>query len=373
MRVSPPRWSPRWARHSGGEPQSRAGRGRHPNVVPRAAPACLDWKEMRNINATPRLTIGLPVYNGEKHIAEALDALLGQTFEDFELIISDNASTDGTEAICRQFEGQDSRIRYFRQPHNIGMAANHNFVAEQGRGELFKWASHDDLYARDLLRRCVEALDANPHIVLAHSWTAIIDSSGTVTKACEYPLDTASLRAPERFTSMLFDRGGDDYYGVVRASTLRKSLPQDSYHHADRTIVTRMSLYGPFYQVPDWLYFRRQHAEPAEQGGAERAWSNARARCANMDQRRANRLRHPAVRLYAEYVWAFVSAIQKTPLSSADRRECYAHLARWAASRAHLQSLPSEETQPRTKTRPSRPPNIVSVDDVVAGRERSAS
>jgi hypothetical protein len=181
------------------------------------------------------------------------------------------------------------------------------------------------------------------------------------------------LRAPERFTSMLFDRGGDDYYGVVRASTLRKSLPQDSYHHADRTIVTRMSLYGPFYQVPDWLYFRRQHAEPAEQGGAERAWSNARARCANMDQRRANRLRHPAVRLYAEYVWAFVSAIQKTPLSSADRRECYAHLARWAASRAHLQSLPSEETQPRTKTRPSRPPNIVSVDDVVAGRERSAS
>ena len=90
------------------------------------------------MNAVPRLSIGLPVYNGENYLAESLEALLGQSYEDFELIISDNASTDGTADICRRYAKQDSRIRYIRQPHNIGCAPNHNFVIEQARGELFK-------------------------------------------------------------------------------------------------------------------------------------------------------------------------------------------------------------------------------------------
>ncbi|HKI17133.1 MAG TPA: glycosyltransferase family A protein, partial [Isosphaeraceae bacterium] len=154
------------------------------------------------MNAVPRLTVGLPVYNGDKYIAESLDALLGQSYTDFELIISDNASTDGTADICRRYEKQDSRVRYFRQPQNIGLAPNHNFVAVQARGELFKWASNDDLYARDLLERCVDALDKYPDVVLAHSWTAKVDGSGAVTQAFKYPLTTDSPRAPERFRSV---------------------------------------------------------------------------------------------------------------------------------------------------------------------------
>src|ERR1700722_18249656 len=130
--------------------------------------------------SVPRLTIGLPVYNGESTIEEALDALLGQTYQDFELIVSDNASTDRTADICRRYAEQDSRIRYVRQAHNIGLVSNHIFLMEQARGELFKWASHDDLYARDLLARCVEALDEDPDVVLAHSWSAMIDGSGDV-------------------------------------------------------------------------------------------------------------------------------------------------------------------------------------------------
>jgi glycosyltransferase involved in cell wall biosynthesis len=100
------------------------------------------------MNEVPRLTVGLPVYNGEKYLAESLEALLGQSYEDFELIISDNASTDGTADICRRYGEQDSRIRYVRQSRNIGCAPNHNFVVKEARGELFKWASDDDLYAR---------------------------------------------------------------------------------------------------------------------------------------------------------------------------------------------------------------------------------
>src|ERR1700758_837964 len=112
------------------------------------------------MSTPPRLTVGLPVYNGENYLAESIEALLGQTYEDFELIISDNASSDGTADICQRYRKQDSRICYIRQKRNIGLNPNHNFVIGQARGEMFKMASHDDLYARDLLKCCVEALDA---------------------------------------------------------------------------------------------------------------------------------------------------------------------------------------------------------------------
>jgi glycosyltransferase involved in cell wall biosynthesis len=280
------------------------------------------------MNAAPRLSIGLPVYNGEKYLAEALDALLDQSYKDFELIISDNASTDRTEQICREYVARDQRIRYLRQPVNIGAGPNHNTVFRESRGELFKWASHDDLYGRDLLERCVEVLDAKPDVVLAHAWQAIIDGDGKIVQPIDYPLATDDPRAPVRFHSMLFAVGGDDFYGVIRSDVLRKTPLQQSYHHADRTIVTELALHGPFTQVPEVLFFRRDHP-----GRAERANPSMRARCANLDPRRANRLRNPVVRLVGEYVWGFVSAIRRAPLSSSDRRRCYLRLALWMASR----------------------------------------
>jgi glycosyltransferase involved in cell wall biosynthesis len=312
--------------------------------------------------AAPRLTIGLPVYNGEHYLEESLDALLGQTFEDFELIVSDNASTDGTADICRRYEQLDPRVRYVRQPRNLGAAGNHNFVVDQARAELFKWASADDLYARDLIERCVAALDANPHVVLAHSWTAMIDAAGSVTAAVKYPLDTSSMRAPERFRSMLFESGGDDYYGVIRTDVIRRVVPQGSYHHADRTIVTDLALQGPFFQIPDWLYFRRDHPEQAE-----RTCTTMRLRCEHADPRRGDRLRHPAVRLYGEYLWSYLSAVSNAPLSAADRRECYRYFAQWAASRSHPASFRAPAETPQSA------PVIVPIETVVAGRQRSAS
>lgn len=318
------------------------------------------------MNAAPRLSIGLPVYNGGNYLAESLDALLGQTYEDFELIISDNASTDGTAELCRRYAAQDSRIRYMRQPRNIGLNPNHNFVVRQARGELFKMASHDDLYARDLLKRCVEALDQNPQAVLAHCWEAMIDPSGTVTKALTYTVAADAPRAPERFRSMLFD-GWDDYtYGVMRTAVLLRTHMHGSHHLADRTINTELGLHGPFCMVPDWLYFRRDHPE-------RKSPYTVRTRCAYLDPRRADRLRHPVVRLYGEYLWGYISAIRNAPLSPADRRACYQYLAQWVAGRAapvvsrslHGGALASSE--PLADTLP-----VISVDAIVAGRERRA-
>ncbi len=288
------------------------------------------------MSAAPRLSIGLPVYNGGRYLAKSLDALLGQSFEDFELIISDNASTDDTSEICRDYENQDARVRYCRQPRNIGSSPNHNFVVDAARGEFFKWASYDDLYARDLLERCVGALHERPDAVLAHSWTANIDEADVVFAAPEYPLATDVARAPDRFRSFLSVSGGDDIYAVIRTSTLRRILPQDSYHHAEYPIVAALTLHGPFLQVPDWLYFRRDHPQQAE-----RSCTTIRARCANMDPRRSSRWRHPVVRLYGEYLWGYVTAIHQAPLTSVERRECYGHLTRWLASRATKSRLPS--------------------------------
>ena len=310
------------------------------------------------MNAGPRLSIGLPVYNGENYLAESLDALLGQTYEDFELIISDNASTDGTADICRGYAKQDSRIRYVRQPHNLGCAPNHNVLVQYARGELFKWVSHDDLYGRELIERAIEALDEYPQVVLANCWTAMIDSSRTVTKAVRYTLDTESPRAPERFRSMLFEKGGDDDGGVIRMEMLRRIRPYDSYYHSDRTLVTEMALQGPFYHVPDWLYFRRDHPK-----ASIRAFTTARTNCTNLDPRRADRLRHPVVRLLGEYVLAYVTMIQRAPLSAADKRECYRHLVSWATSRA----VPREEEETSAVT-----DAVVSVEAAVATASRGS-
>jgi glycosyltransferase involved in cell wall biosynthesis len=314
------------------------------------------------MTTVPKLSVGLPVYNGSAYVAESIEALLGQTFEDFELIISDNASTDDTGDICRSYEKLDSRIRYYRQPRNVGLAPNHNFCVEQARAELFKWAAGDDLYARDLLEKCVAALDEYPQVVLAHSFTAMIDGDGTVSQANAYLPASSAPRAPDRFRSLLNDNGGDDDGGVMRKEVLLRTAMKESYHHADRTLITEVALHGPFYQVPSWLYFRRDHPERAE-----RRYPGVRARCANMDPRRADPWRNPVPRLLAEYVWAYYRMIQRSPLTPTERRECYRYLAEWMSRRAK----PHRMVAPPQPLAEYSPP--ISVDEVVAGRKQRLS
>jgi glycosyltransferase involved in cell wall biosynthesis len=311
-----------------------------------------------------RLTIGLPVYNGEKFLAESLESLLGQTYEDLEIIISDNASTDGTAEICKAYAKQDSRIRYIHQPHNIGMAPNHRFVMEQAKGELFKLAAHDDLYARDLLKKCIEALDSHPEVVVAHCWEARIDVQGSVVEAMTYPVAADSPQVSERFRSMLLD-GWDDYtYGVMRTDVLLRTHLIGSYHMADRTMNVELSLQGPFYLVPEWLYFRREHADLQTP-------MSVRERCVRLDHHRANRILHPTVRLYAEYFWSYIAAIHRAPLSPSERRECYRVFASWLAGRARPVVDRSIRRQgvPDVFSSFAEIPEIP-IDSLVAGRER---
>ena len=116
----------------------------------------------------PRLSIGMPVFNGEKYIRCALDSILSQTYKDFELVISDNASTDKTESICLKYKEQDNRIRYYRNKKNIGAPSNYNRVFLLSSANYFKWAAHDDMIAPEYIEKCMEILEndssgAYPH------------------------------------------------------------------------------------------------------------------------------------------------------------------------------------------------------------------
>lgn len=275
---------------------------------------------------TPTLSIGLPVYNGEHFLAEALNALLAQTYRDFELIISDNASTDRTADICREYAARDARIRYVRQPVNIGAAPNHNALVVLARARYFKWASHDDLYAPTLLQRCVEVLETDPEPVLVHAYDAIIDDRGEIVRTEPYPLDTANPRPSARLRSLLYVPGGNDFYGVMRTEVLRRVDPHGSYYNADRTLVASLCLQGPFYQVPEVLYFRRDHPDRATRA------SGRRARAGVLDPARSNRWRHPMIRMYVEYVLGYVKAIRQAPLSVIESGRCLAKVAGWILS-----------------------------------------
>jgi glycosyltransferase involved in cell wall biosynthesis len=339
------------------------------------------------VNAIPRLSIGLPVYNGEQYLAESLEALLGQSYEDFELIISDNGSTDRTADICRQYGKQDSRIRYIRQPRNIGLSPNHNFVVQQSRGEFFKWAAADDLYGRHLLKRCVDALDEHADVVLAHAWEAAIDEVGNVMQAMDYPLSTDSPRAPDRFRSILFGSSGlfessdpevhgfirvdnrgilraCDEYGVIRTAAMRRVAPLGSYHHSDRIVVCELALHGRFHMTPEWLYFRRDTPNRTYNASPK-----LRHRCEVMDPVRASRLLHPTARLVAEYFWGYVGAIRRAPLSPADRRECYRYLTQWMLDRAASKVVPRSLMPVEDQLCAADQRDAVSIHAVVAGQE----
>lgn len=277
------------------------------------------------MSATPRVSIGLPVYNGENYLREALNSLLAQTLEDFELIISDNASADATEDICREYAARDHRIRYIRQPRNMGAIPNQSFVFDQAVGQYFKLAAHDDLYHPELLEACVDVLDSQPDVVLCHADMAYIDASGELIRNYDYALKTDAPRAPARFRSLLYADGGDDEYGVVRREVLRRVKPCGSFHNSGRPYVAEIAMYGPFRQVRRRMYFRRDHP-----GRGDRR-PTVTAVCANLDPRRAGQ---SSARLIGENLLAFVAVIARSPISGRDKVACYREFIGWLLSKA---------------------------------------
>ena len=204
-------------------------------------------------NPNPRLSIGMPVYNGEQFIQEALTSILTQTFEDFELIISDNASTDGTEEICRASMQQDSRIRYYRNQQNLGAAWNYNRVLQLSTAKYFKWAAHDDVLAPELLEKCVSVLDQHPETILCFSKIGRINEDSQVDGVYDnFDMRVSSTSRTERFHDLvIFEHYCTAVFGVIRSKVLSRTKGIEAYVGSDRILLAELSLMGPFYQIPD--------------------------------------------------------------------------------------------------------------------------
>lgn len=217
-----------------------------------------------------RVSIGLPVFNGENYIRDAIDALLDQTFTDFELIISDNASTDRTREHCLAYAAADRRIRYVRNDRNIGGSANYGRVFALSSGEYFQWAAHDDVCRPEFLARCVEALQRDPSVVLAYPRTRTIDAAGTPGKKWEPRPGLASpvlhqrfreaLRPPDGLGS-LFRTPTFPLSGLIRSSVLARTLLFGRSPFPDLPLLAELCLYGPFHEVPEFLFFCREHQQ----------------------------------------------------------------------------------------------------------------
>ncbi|GIK40320.1 MAG: glycosyl transferase [Chloroflexota bacterium] len=281
----------------------------------------------------PRVSIGLPVYNGEFHLKETLDSILCQTFSDFELIISDNGSTDRTQQICEDYMAKDTRIKYYRSVKNLGIAPNYNRVFELSSGEYFKWADYDDLLAPDFLAKCVEVLDNHPEVAVCFPKAKVIDENGTFLEDYDPLPDTSSLEPHVRFGKLIVtnDNRVVQASGLMRAGLVKKTVMHGSYPCSDEVFLAHMALLGYFYEIPDRLFFVRIHPKQSTRG----VLASERARVVFFD----TSLKDKMVLVKWLYFKDSLRAINTSPINTYQRICCYFHMMRWLLIPKNLRSM----------------------------------
>lgn len=288
-----------------------------------------------SLTTAPLLSVGLFVYNGESFLRETLDSLLAQTFKDFELIISDNGSTDSTQQICENYVRSDFRVRYFRNQENMGAGWNIRRVFSLATGKYFKWAACDDLYKPNFLAQCITVLENDPSFVLAHARTRVINERGEFVENYEWPMEQDSRNVVTRFREMLLnDHLCFQIFGVMRRDALLKVPPQGSYVNSDGVLLAQMSFLGRFYEDPDSLFISRRHERQSSQTLPVRL-KKRRFRLTNRfgtlpcpewwDPNKTKSLEFPEWRQFCEYAMS----ISRAPVRGVDRMKCFCLLAAW--------------------------------------------
>jgi GT2 family glycosyltransferase len=206
------------------------------------------------------ITVGVPVYNGERYLRETLESLLAQTFPDFLVFVGDNASDDGTEDIGREFARLDNRVRYIRHPVNLGAAENYNELFRRAETELFRWAAADDPSEPRYLEACLEALRANEDAVLAYPQVMLIDSESKRLQQYDEGLHLPQSNPGERFLELLRNtKLCNAVYGLARTEAIGRTRLMGSYIGSDVVFQAELALYGKFIEVPEVLLLRRMH------------------------------------------------------------------------------------------------------------------
>ncbi|MEM7330574.1 MAG: glycosyltransferase family 2 protein [Chloroflexota bacterium] len=279
----------------------------------------------------PKVSIGLPVYNGEGFLAEAIESVLSQTYQDLELVISDNASTDKTEEICRAFAEKDDRVRYFRSEKNYGASWNYNQTFELSKGEYFRWHAADDVLEPYLVEKSVEVLDKNPEVVLVFSWVQDINEAGEPVQLKKSGVGSRLPLPHQRFKGLSTVKPAfncEEVFGMARRALLAKTKLIAPYSDSDRTLLAELGLYGPFYEIEEPLFLHRLHDKGSVVVNPDR-----QSRTAWFDTSKADKLVFPSWRQLGE----LLSVIWRTPIGWQERLYCYGHMLYWIKRRrVHL-------------------------------------
>jgi glycosyltransferase involved in cell wall biosynthesis len=335
---------------------------------------CIEIRGLQYMSDRQTLvSIGMPIFNGEKYIRDTLDSLLDQTFNDFEIIICDNQSTDNTEAICEEYALRDKRINYYKNPQNLGPAKNYNRVFRLSNGKYFKWASYDDLYMPHYLEKCVNVLEQNPDVAVCYPRVIFIDGNGQeIRKSNSNILNLDSSSAVERFRTyhqMIFPRvladkssrknsrirmgedttssieektitqggnsreeknhefekhpSGDRWtpiFGLIRRDVLEKTPKIASYVNSDVVLLGELSLAGRYHEVPEHLFLYRDHSEASGRSNkGYYEWS------VWFDPENQGKVILPLWQQFFE----FIHAINRSGLSIRDKFSCLILMSKW--------------------------------------------
>lgn len=287
------------------------------------------------IMSLPKVSFGLPVYNGERYLRQAMDSLLNQDFEDFEIVISDNASTDATAEMCRAYAARDKRIRYYRTESNIGSGPNFRRVFELARGDFFKWCAHDDTCGPTFASRCMQVFESAPSsVVLVYPQCTLIDESGNVLGVAEDHVETKHKRASRRLSQVL--RNVSYAYpirGLIRSSCLRKTRLTGTTAYWDMALLIELSLYGEIWEVPEVLMQQRCHP-----GNAVAIYSAEQSPEVASDPSKADRATREKLLtwtdpsqtgktiwlpIHEERYWEYLKRVHHAPLPPFEKGLCY--------------------------------------------------
>jgi len=276
-------------------------------------------EQLKVSSAGPLVSIGMPVYNGERFVHQAVESILVQDYENFELIISDNASTDSTGNICQRYADRDARIRYVRNETNLGASPNHKRVFEMARGDYFKWAAHDDECLPTFLSRCMSVFEEAPQsVVLVYPQSLIIDEEGRVIGEYRASIEAKASRPHRRLPGVLSNVVlGTPAYGVIRANALKQTRLIDAFSSSDYVLFAELAMLGEIWELPEPLWRKRFH--PARSMVAHKTVQDFDAW---LDTRCPRRLRvlSPCYKLAFEYL----RSAWHLPLSPYQRMMCSA-------------------------------------------------
>jgi len=271
----------------------------------------------------PGVSVGIPVYNGERYLEVAIRSVLSQTWGDLELVICDNCSTDRTPEICRTYAAQDSRVRYLRNEKNIGAAGNFRRVFRESRAPVYRWLCSDDYIGPSSIEKCLRLLRARPDTAVVCTRAEFVDEHGATIKPYDAVQAITHDDASQRFrAAFACDPWCNSAYGLIRRSTLLRTALHQPFPASDKALIIELAIHGKILEIDEPLFFRRIHP-----GAYSYAVSNERDR--NFYTPAAGRTARPMLRAWPN-TRAYLGAIARSPARAGEKFGMLAHVLRQA-------------------------------------------